>query len=81
MAQFRLYERWTSRGDAVTTVGDDYRWYEARILSEQLTWDEWLLGRGIAATWSDIRAYRGETRTMAHFGYLHYIFHGGVRYW
>jgi len=77
-AQGLTYQRFTREGGVLETLMSDFRWEEARILSEQLTWDEWLLGRGVAATWSDPRAYWGMQRSMVHLGYLHYIFHGGV---
>lgn len=76
-------ERWTSEdGGVVATVLADPRWEEAMFVAEQLTPDEWAIGRGVAATWSDSRvdpaSYGGALRySMVHVGYMHYIFQGG----
>jgi hypothetical protein len=76
-AQYLLYQRFMS-GVGMDTLSDASRWAEASIVSEQLTWDEWLLGRGVAATWSDPRLFMGQLRTMVHIGYFNFLFYGGI---
>lgn len=73
-----LSDRWMMEGSIIRTTEYDARIDEAGIVIQQLSWDEWLVGRGIAATWQDPRIFGGEIRTMVHIGYLHYILIGGI---
>jgi hypothetical protein len=73
-----LSDRWMMEGSIIRTTEYDARIDEATIVLQQLSWDEWLAGRGVAATWQDPRIYGGEIRSMVHIGYLHYILIGGV---
>jgi hypothetical protein len=73
-----LSDRWMLGGSVLGTMQDDYRVYEASVFIQQPSWDEWLAGRGVAATWQDARLYEGAVRSMVHIGYLHYILNGGI---
>ncbi len=73
-----LLSRFTgSQGVIHHTLGDA-RIYEAKLVVSTMSWDDWLLGRGVSARWSSSNMYSGETRSMVHIGYLHLIFVGGV---
>jgi hypothetical protein len=73
-----LIDRWYMGGSLLRTTEEDSRIYEARVFIQQLSWDEWIAGRGLAATWQDPRVFNGEVRNMVHVGYLHYILIGGL---
>jgi hypothetical protein len=74
----QLLRRQTQYGSPIETFASDYRWYEANLLIHDLSPDEWVIGRGISASWQFWDAYGGEIRNMAHLGYLHLIFKGGL---
>ncbi len=76
-AKLLLYQRFSS-GVGMDTTSSESRWLEARIVSGNFTWDEWLGGRGVAATWSDPQLFRGQLRTMVHIGYINFILNGGI---
>ena len=73
-----LVDRWNMGGSVFRTTEEDFRLYEGGVLIQQLSWDEWIVGRGIAATWQDPRVFNGEVRNMVHIGYLHYVLVGGL---
>lgn len=73
-----LDARWEARGSITSTTLEDERYDEAFVVASNMTLWDWLIGRGVAGTWSDPRMYDGEVRTMVHFGYLHFIFIGGI---
>ena len=73
-----LITRWTMSGDMLGTSGQDARIFESGLFLQQVRWHEWLVGRGVAATWQDPRIYQGAARNMLHIGYLHYILVGGI---
>lgn len=73
-----LLRRFTGSKGVIQHTMEDARLYEARLVGSMMSWDDWLIGRGVSARWSSPNMYGGETRTMVHIGYLHLIFVGGV---
>ena len=76
-AQLLTYQRFTLEGDVIQTIVADGRWEEVSRALADFTWSEYLIGRGIAATWIDpVRGY--ISRTMLHVGYADFVFRGGI---
>ena len=73
-----LETRWQGDVGVTDTVIENERYDEASIVLEQMSHLDWVLGRGIGATWRDSRIYDGEVRIMVHLGYLDYTFVGGL---
>jgi hypothetical protein len=76
-----LGKRWQGDESITATIADDPRYDEAGIVMEKMSLLDWIVGRGIGATWSDARIYGGDVRTMVHLGYLHFAFVGGLGLW
>jgi len=73
-----LVNRATSGGSVVEKTLEDYRFTETKLVANQMSWDEWLLGRGVSGTWSSPMAYFGSIRNMIHIGYMNLVFKGGI---
>ena len=73
-----LVDRATLGGSVTQKTLEDYRFTETKLVANLMSWDEWLLGRGVSGTWSSSKAYFGSIRTMVHIGYMNLVFRGGI---
>ena len=73
-----LVARSTTQDTVLSTTLSDYRFTEAQIVAQWMSWDQWLFGTGVSGTWSEPNAYGGESRNMVHIGYMQFIFKGGI---
>lgn len=82
-----LVNRATLGGSVVKQTLEDFRFDETKFVADQMSWSEWLLGRGVSGRWSGVVYYEQEDRVfysdvverdMVHIGYMNLVFKGGI---
>ena len=71
-------ERFLAEGSVVSTVTKNVRWAEIKAAANKMSLLNWILGKGVAATWSHPELHEGKERRVIHVSYFQFIYHGGI---
>jgi hypothetical protein len=73
-----LMKRLLAKGDFVTTMQKDERWYEIAAAINSMSSINWLIGKGFYASWTDSASMYDQKRRGIHNSYVNCFYWGGA---
>lgn len=73
-----LVDRMLEKGSIGRTVSKNERWIEIQAVLRTMSDLDWVVGRGVGATWRDRNFASGRDRLMVHNTWLNAVYWGGV---